>query len=137
MENTLDSPPEVVDAEGLVKDVLIGRQLKSQLKKQYEDKAAAIDMKIADAERKLQKHLDSINAESVKTAAGTAYKTTTTYTNVSDFDSLLEYVRQTENWQLLQKAVNKSAVVDILKDTGEVVPGVALRQEITVNVRSS
>jgi len=68
---------------------------------------------------------------------GTVYKTTTTHTSVLSWSACLSFIKDHEAWELLENRVNKSAVLSILEETGELVPGVRIVQRVNVNVRKA
>lgn len=79
--------------------------------------------------------LNEQGAESLRTAAGTVYKSTQTSATVNRWSETLAYIQAKEAWELLEARVSKTAVMSIMQETGEPIPGVVLRQEETLNVR--
>lgn len=75
-------------------------------------------------------HLQSQKVESVRTAAGTVYKTGWATAKVQDWDATLEFIKAGEHWDLLPRSVNKSAVEEL-----GAVPGVVVERGIKVGVR--
>lgn len=68
---------------------------------------------------------------------GTVYKTITTHTNVNSWSACLDFIQEHEAWELLEARVSKAAVLSILEETGELVPGVSIVQRVNVNVRKA
>lgn len=76
-------------------------------------------------------------AESVRTAYGTAYKSTKKQASVADWDALLNYIRTEEAWELLTRAVSKTVVEQFVAANDDLPPGVNWRSEVTIGVRRS
>lgn len=73
--------------------------------------------------------------ESVTTKFGTAYKTTKKYASVADWDSLLDYIKTENVWELLTHAVSKTVVEQFVAANDELPPGVNWRTEVTLGFR--
>ena len=113
------------------------RDTKAQMKKIFEARTQAVENEMSEIEVQLLRIMDDTGVESVRTEEGTAYKTTVSYANVADWEAVRRYVEAHGHWHVLQRAVNKKEIENILEETGEVVPGVNLRRQINVNVRRS
>lgn len=111
------------------------RDKKAEIKKEYELKVAKIDEVMTKAEGVLLKHFDETGSESVKTAAGTAYKAHRTSATVADWDSAFGFIRDQEAWEMLEHRVNKKAVEEYKEQNGDLPPGINWRAEVVVNVR--
>lgn len=73
--------------------------------------------------------------DSVKTSAGTAYRTTRTSATVADKTVFLEYIMANAAFELLDVRANKTAVNDFKEVNDTLPPGVNWSAEHTVNVR--
>lgn len=107
--------------------------IKARHKTELATFAGAMDV----IEGRLKAVLDEAGADSMRTASGTFYKATNTYARVTDWSMLLAYIRNTEQWELLTKAVSKDAVVSRIEDDQLLPPGVAVTRETSLNVRRS
>lgn len=98
-----------------------------------------MDDKISNAMRKIEgmllDQLNTIGAESVRTSAGTCYKSIKTSAIVSSRDEFMPFAL--ENPQFLESRANKTAVEEYLETTGELPPGVRVTRAVTVNIRRS
>lgn len=83
----------------------------------------------------LLEHLDTIGGESVKSAAGTVYKTVRKSASIQDGDAFMKYVINSEAWDLLDRKANVTAVEDFAKENGVLPPGVRFTQTNVVGVR--
>lgn len=86
-------------------------------------------------ERVIASHADRLGVDSVKTKSGTAYRTVKTSYRVGNWDSYLEWMRETNNFQCLEKRAAKLAVKEIHDETGEVPPGLEYFAEVVFDVR--
>lgn len=83
----------------------------------------------------LQSVLDKTGAESIKTAAGTAYTTTRYTASLSDPKAFMDFVITTKNFDLLDRKANVTAVKDYLSENKMFPPGVNLSSIATIGVR--
>lgn len=124
-----------MDIKKIVEGYIKLRDKKAVLKKQYEEEVKNIDLLLTKAEGALLKHFDATGAESVKTAAGTAYKSSRTSATVADWDIFWGFVQKNEAWEFLEHRANKKAVEDFKKENDDLPPGINWRSETVVNVR--
>jgi hypothetical protein len=84
---------------------------------------------------KLLERLNEIGGESVKTAAGTVYRTTRRSATIADGDTFRQFVISTEGFDLVDWKANANAVDDFIKSEGTPPPGVNFTTAFTVGVR--
>lgn len=111
------------------------RDTKAKLKKLYEQRAAQLAEEMSAIEARLLGTMDTIGATSIRTEAGTVYKSTETYASVADWEAVRAYIERTGYWHILNRAVNRKEIRELQEQHGETVPGVNVRQEVVVNVR--
>jgi hypothetical protein len=111
------------------------RDRKAGIKAEYDLKIAKIDEVLDKIEGKLIAHFQETGLESIRTEAGTAYKSTRISAPVADWDALLAHILTTENYQLLERRVSKKAVEEYKAANEDLPPGVSWREEVVVNVR--
>ncbi len=126
---------DTVQVEELVSKYVQMRDVKAQLKKQFVEKTAPLEEAIAKIEALLLQTFSTMGMESVRTAAGTAYKSTRCSATVADWESVLPFIIKHNLWSMLEKRVSKDAVEAYRDENGDLPPGVNWREEITVNVR--
>lgn len=80
-------------------------------------------------------YLNKINAENVKSSAGTVYRTKKASASVSDMESFWSYVIATCDWDLVDRKANVSAVAEHIEKNGVAPPGVNYSQVNVVGVR--
>ena len=83
----------------------------------------------------LQEKADELGVESFRTKSGTAYRTVKTSYRVGSFDDFIEWIKETGNFQCLEKRAAKNAVKEVHDETGEIPPGLEYRAEIEFDVR--
>lgn len=123
--------------EELVEKYILLRDKKAELSATFKAKVAKLDEVLAKIEGALLVQFKEHGMESVRTKAGTAYKSTRTSATVADWDSVLDYIQQNELWNMLDKRVNKTAVEQFKEENGDLPPGVNWREEVVVNIRRS
>ncbi len=86
-------------------------------------------------EAKLLEKLNEVGGESVKTAHGTAYRTTRRSATIADGDAFRGYVIGNDAYDLVDWRANATAIDDFIKSAGSPPPGVNFSQTYTVGVR--
>lgn len=95
---------------------------------ELKNKQHAIEMWIS------QKSLED-GVDSFKTEFGTAFFQTSDYCSVADWDSTFNWIKASDKWDVLTKGVNKTAVREIIKETGAVPPGLNYGTKRVLHVR--
>lgn len=79
--------------------------------------------------------LESANVDSMKTSAGTFYKSVQASATIADGAEFKRYVIGSQAWDLLDWRANKTAVAALVDSSGAPPPGVNFATHIKVNVR--
>lgn len=121
---------------------LIGMYIKIRDKKKavqdkHKKELAPINEAMQKLEDHFQKIMDAADLENLKSDDGTAYKAVQTSVTVADWDAFKEYIIRAHAWHMLDKRANKTAVEEVLEETGELPPGLDIKRHIKVNVRRS
>lgn len=111
------------------------RRKKEALESQVKEDLAEIKAKMTKLESWLMQKADEDGVTSFKTAAGTAFVTTTDFANVADWDAVLTFIKNHEAFDMLEKRVSKTAVRAHMDETGEVPPGITYGSKMGINVR--
>lgn len=119
----------------LVEKYIRLRDEKAKIKAEYDTKVAGIDTLLDKMEAVLLKTFQDAGIESIKTAVGTAYKSTRVSTTVADWDIFIGHVKANEAFELLERRVSKEGVKQYRAANDDLPPGVNWREEIVVNVR--
>lgn len=83
----------------------------------------------------LQRFMDTAGAQNIKTKHGTCYNTTRYTASLADPQAFMQFVRSTENFDLMDRKANVTAVRDYVEANGNLPPGVNLSAINTVGVR--
>lgn len=121
--------------EQLVETYIKLRDTKAQLKAARDAEIKKIDDVMDKIEAALLQSFNTLGVESVRTTAGTAYKTVKTSATVSDWDAVLGFIQEGSHWNMLDKRVNKTAVEQFRDEHQDLPPGVNWREEVSINIR--
>lgn len=111
------------------------RAQKDALEAKIEADVKVIKGKMDKMESWLKVQMDAQGLTSVKSEAGTAFLTTTDYATVERWDATLQFIRENDAYDLLNKAVNKTAVRAYIEQNKAVPPGVNYGTKLEVSVR--
>lgn len=111
------------------------RDKKAELKAEYDGKVLMIQEKLDKIELKLLETFNRAGMDSVKTEAGTAYRTTRSSASVADRDAFMRFVMERGEWPLLEVRCSKQAVEQYKAANEELPPGINWKDEVVVNVR--
>lgn len=113
------------------------REAKRKFDKEAKAKSAEFEFFLDQCSMWLRDKAESIGVDSfVSKKYGTAYKAVKKSYRVENWDDFIEFVKDTENWQLLEKRVAKKAAAEIHEEERAVPPGLLYVEEITFNVLS-
>ena len=121
----------------LVEAYIKYRDVKAQHKADYDAKTQKLDLVLEKIEQKLMAYMNETGLESIRTGAGTAYKSVKTTASVADRDIFLDFVRDQDAWELLETRASKKAVEDYRAANDELPPGINWSAVATINVRRS
>lgn len=114
------------------------RDKKAQMKAEFDAKVAPLQQKMDTLEAKLLEVFNQTGMDSVKTEFGTAYTSVRVTASVADRQVFMDFVRQNDEWGLLEVRASKTAI-DQYRSTHDdaIPPGLNLREERVVSVRRS
>jgi len=107
------------------------KEVKDHQKKQLEPYNEAITR----LEGLLLTALDAAGVENMRAKSGTVYKAVATSAAVRDWGLTLDYIREHELWELLERRVSKVAAAAVIEERQEPIPGVELTQVTGLHVR--
>lgn len=111
------------------------RTKKDAIEAETKDRIKGIKEKLEQLEAWLKEKADEQGVTSFKTKHGTAFLTTSDYANVGNWDAVLEFIRENEAFDMLEKRISKIAVRGYIEANKEVPPGVNYGTKLEVNVR--
>ena len=121
----------------LVQMYIQTREFLSQEKKAFDTLEANMKDMMSRISMCLRDKGDTLGVDSFKTPFGTAYRNIKKNYRVGNWELTLQYIKDTGNYQILEKRVGKNACKEIHEATGVVPPGVEFSQEVEFNERAS
>lgn len=131
------SPVEKYDIESLVSEFRDIRDALSIKRKEYTEYETAAKDRMDQITMILREVADYLGLNALPTKSGTAYRTIKKNYRVGSWDSILNFIKETGNWQMLEKRIGKLATQEIHDLTGEIPPGVDFSQEVEFVVRKN
>lgn len=119
----------------LISKYIAIRDKKKEIQERHKEELAPLNTALQKLEDYFQKTMDANGLENLKAGGGTAYKAVVNSVTVADWDAFREYVEQNGCWHMLDKRANKTAVMEVVEDTGELPPGLNLQRSVKINVR--
>lgn len=111
------------------------RALKAEVEARIKDEVTQLEASMDKIEAWIKTQADKMGVTSFKTKYGTAFLTTKDYANVENWDATLNFIKETGAYDMLNKAVNKTAVRGYIEQNKAVPPGVNYGTKIEVSVR--
>jgi hypothetical protein len=136
---TLDTEPSVLSAmkvDELVKMYVEERNQLATDRKGYKAREMRIKTHIALLGTILKDKGEVLGVDSFATPFGTAFKKLKEQFRVGNWEGLVEYVKNTGNFQILQKRVSPNAVKEIREVDGDLPPGIDYVSITEFSVRS-
>lgn len=113
------------------------RDKANDLKKEHKEQLAPYNEAMQKLEEHFLKAMQAEELENLKTDGGTAYQAVQTSVTVADWDAFKAWIVENHAWHMLDQRANKTAVTEVLEDTGELPPGLNVKRSVKVNVRRS
>lgn len=129
------APPKTT--EELIAETLCLREELSEARKKFETYEAECKHRLEIIQMELMRIANSAGTDSLKCKFGTAFKQLKKYYRVGDWDQILEYIKSTGNFQMLEKRIGKLATQEIHDTTGVLPPGVEYSAEVEMVVRKA
>lgn len=134
----LNIAPDELAAMTVIDMIATYKALRDQLatdRKGYKAREIQIKVMLSNIGLLLYDKGKQLGVDSFATEAGTAYKHKSTKYRLPGWDEFWNYVRTTNNPQLLQKRISPTAAAEIIREEGSI-PGVEVYTEETFSVRS-
>lgn len=130
----------VATPDNVVRAYIQARDEIDQLNKTHKAKIAELQAMQEKRTKWLQQQLDASGQDSgsIK-GVGTYFKKKSEYVSVADMEAFISYLKENEAWDLLNKAVNKSAALERLGEDRDLsrLPFLKYSTEEEVQVRRS
>jgi hypothetical protein len=111
------------------------RDKANELKQKHKEELAPYNDAMGKLELYFQNKMNELDLENLKGHGGVAYQTVQSSVTIADWDAFFDYVSENKAFYLLEKRAAKTAVEEILEETGELPPGLNVKRNIKVNVR--
>lgn len=121
-------------AEQLIDKYVEVRDAKAALAEKHKGEMEPYNKSLEVIEAALQDMLNQTGGDSIKTKAGTAYRSTATTAKMESWPEFIGYVQHTGDYELLVRNVNKTRLEECL-NAGRSVPGCSMGQIQRINVR--
>jgi hypothetical protein len=123
--------------EKVVEHYVAKRDELKALKERHKEEIAPYQAQLDKIESALLEVLNRDEVESMRTKAGTVYKSDVMSASVDDWETLLAWLIESKQWPILTKAVSKVAVREYMEEAREPVPGVSTSVFTKVGIRRS
>ena len=124
-----------VNVEDVITTYLKLRGKADAMEAETKSKVDAIKLQLIKLEAWLKEQADLQGVTSFKTAHGTAFLSTKDFANVQDWDATLEFIKQNDAYDMLEKRVSKLAVRGYIDKNKAVPPGINYGTKLDVVVR--
>jgi hypothetical protein len=111
------------------------RDKKDSMEAAVKEQTKTLKEQMEKLEAWIKEQADVQGVTSFKTKHGTAFLTTTDYANVADWDAVLNFVRENEAFDMLEKRVSKIAVRGYIESNKAVPAGVNYGTKLEINIR--
>lgn len=133
---TADTEAETIGVDKLVSVYIKLRDRKAELQKEFSEKEAALDAKMDLVKAALLDHCNTANVESVRTTAGTFYRTMKQRFWTSDWGSMNNFIMENDALDLLEKRIHQTNMRTFLEEhPDKLPPGLNVDSEYTITVR--
>lgn len=126
---------ENLTIDKVVEKYVLLRDKKTQIENEAKEQVQKLKEKMLVLDAYIREQADAQGVTSFKTKHGTAYVTTTDFAAVADWDAVLQFIRDNDAYDLLERRVSKSAVRGYLEETKEVPAGINYGTKISVGIR--
>ncbi len=114
------------------------RDARGQLKREYEQKDAELEQQLTLIEQEMLEVCKSVDANSIKTNAGTIIRSVKSRYWTNDWDSMYSFIEEHRAFALLEKRLHQTHMKQFLEENPDVQPaGLNVEREFTVVVRRS
>lgn len=113
------------------------KQQKEQMVKRHKEELAPLTDKLNKLMAWCHQQLNSQGQKNARVDSGTAFLQTDVSVTVEDWDTMLEFIKATDQFQFLERRVSKGVVQEYIEATGEVPPGVKVSADISCHIRKS
>ncbi len=112
------------------------RDARSAARKEFDTRDAELKASQVKLEGVLLDHLTKVNADSIRTDAGTFYRQEDVIPNASDWSAFYGWIKENDAFDALERRIKKTFVKEYMEaNEGALPPGVSTFREYVVRVR--
>ena len=142
MDDEVQAPPTPtisgVPLEQLTATYIKIRDARSKLKQEYERNDAELNAQMSTIEQEMLEICKSVDANSIKTNAGTIIRSVKSRYWTNDWDSMYRFIEEHRAFALLEKRLHQTHMKQFLEENPDTQPaGLNVEREFTVVVRRS
>jgi ABC-type proline/glycine betaine transport system substrate-binding protein len=127
-----------VSLEQLTRVYIKMRDKKAELSQELEARLSELDDKMKKVKTGILDHMKEIGAESLKTEAGTVYRTVRTTYSTNDWDSMNKFILEHSVPEILEKRIHQTNMKAFLEEHPDVLPpGLNANMEYSVTIKRS
>jgi hypothetical protein len=120
-----------MNADKIIERYVALRDRKAEVEAKHKEELMPLREQLELCEAALQKLMNDAGVKQLKGDHGTAFVKEQVSAKVTAWDDTLRYIQEQEAWDLLERRVNKTVVME----AEEEIPGVEISRRLTVNVR--
>ena len=114
------------------------REKKAEISQELEAKMSEMDEKMKTVKTAILDHMKELGAESLRTDAGTVYRTVRTTYSTNDWDSMNKFILEHSVPELLEKRIHQTNMKVFLEEHPDVLPpGLNANMEYSVTTKRS
>lgn len=127
---------EQLQADRLASAYIKMRDKRSELQKAFDEEDRKIEAQMEMVAEELLKLCKSIGADSIKTQAGTVFRSVQTRYETTDWDSMYAFIKEHDIPQVLFKRISSTNMKQFLDENPNLMPvGLNINNKYTVTVR--
>jgi len=124
-----------LDADLVIEKYVKVRDKKDEIKKRHTKELEPYNHALEVLETKLLMALNTLNADSLKSEHGTAFKVVRSNVKIEDWETALGYLIDHNLEHMLERRLNKTAVHEFVESAGTNFPGTSINNTTVVQVR--
>lgn len=124
-----------IDLDKVIAGYIKLRDAKDAMETRHKEELAPLNSKMEKIEAWLQNALQSQGLRNVKSDSGTAFIQSVANVTTPDFEATMAYIKEHDMWELLDRRLSKSVVLDHIEKFGVPPPGVTVARADIVRIR--
>jgi hypothetical protein len=127
---------EATSVEKLVATYIKIRDARDEVKREMEEKVAALQTDLDSINQTLLEHFKEQGIDSARTPFGTAYRTIKSRYWTNDWDAMRHFIAEHDAFELLEKRIHQTNMKQFLEENPDLHPaGLNVDSEYSVTVR--